>query len=688
MRLTGYEIKKLMTQIPLWIAFIGLFVGNLFLLFMIQKKEAAYVYVYQQKDQYIAFCEGNEQADELGFYEADLEEQKRYLDSYREFISQMQDRSKAMENVISEGNHYLTDNIRKTCHDFSAVAKASVTVDNCFGIKALAEYQYGIFFAISFQGVLTWYLLFYERNRKLFILIKGCKNGHHVTAYSKLFLLLSGGVLYTLLQETSVVLFLKWMYGYGNMNRHVQSVSLFRNCPYVLSVGQAIGLLIFLRVGLSLLTGSVLFMAGMLVKSETGAFIVMMLPMICEYAAYHFIAVTGTLRVCKIINPFFYWDMRQALGSYVNFNFGGHAIGKNEVAVSVFLIIYVVCCASGINLFHRTCQISDSDRLETLIIRLRKKWSVLGHRRNLVYYEFYKLLIQQKKGMVIIIALWLMMQNVFAVYAPQYYATAKDAAYHMYLKNLSGQLTEETLEQVENEKRRLEQLQESSRESAEMSGTDEIDRLLMQLEWQRLHEGFQELTDQIRGLSEKEGKLSEKYLLDEKAYLDIWGNVTHEVLTWYVGAVLLLFLLGGIYGAGEESNLIPLIRSTRRGREVLERSKDLAAIICVVFVYLVMAAPLFLKLQNIDGFATAGQKMCNLVNWNCESSITLGWYETFVFVLKFGSFLAVGILGRTLYKKLKQRIPALLMGSGILIIVVLLLLYFKRSSHMILLNMI
>ena len=68
MRLTGYEIKKLMTQIPLWIAFIGLFVGNLFLLFMIQKKEAAYVYVYQQKDQYIAFCEGNEQADELGFY--------------------------------------------------------------------------------------------------------------------------------------------------------------------------------------------------------------------------------------------------------------------------------------------------------------------------------------------------------------------------------------------------------------------------------------------------------------------------------------------------------------------------------------------------------------------------------------------------------------------------------------------
>ena len=255
MRLTGYEIKKLMTQIPLWIAFIGLFVGNLFLLFMIQKKEAAYVYVYQQKDQYIAFCEGNEQADELGFYEADLEEQKRYLDSYREFISQMQDRSKAMENVISEGNHYLTDNIRKTCHDFSAVAKASVTVDNCFGIKALAEYQYGIFFAISFQGVLTWYLLFYERNRKLFILIKGCKNGHHVTAYSKLFLLLSGGVLYTLLQETSVVLFLKWMYGYGNMNRHVQSVSLFRNCPYVLSVGQAIGLLIFLRVGLSLLTG-------------------------------------------------------------------------------------------------------------------------------------------------------------------------------------------------------------------------------------------------------------------------------------------------------------------------------------------------------------------------------------------------------------------------------------------------
>ena len=107
-----------------------------------------------------------------------------------------------------------------------------------------------------------------------------------------------------MLQETSVVLFLKWMYGYGNMNRHVQSVSLFRNCPYVLSVGQAIGLLYFSSCGTVPADRVCSFMAGMLVKSETGAFIVMMLPMICEYAAYHFIAVTGTLRVCKIINPF------------------------------------------------------------------------------------------------------------------------------------------------------------------------------------------------------------------------------------------------------------------------------------------------------------------------------------------------------------------------------------------------
>ena len=71
MRLTGYEIKKLMTQIPLWIAFIGLFVGNLFLLFMIQKKRERPMSMYiSKKINILRFCEGNEQADELGFYEA------------------------------------------------------------------------------------------------------------------------------------------------------------------------------------------------------------------------------------------------------------------------------------------------------------------------------------------------------------------------------------------------------------------------------------------------------------------------------------------------------------------------------------------------------------------------------------------------------------------------------------------
>ena len=118
MRLTGYEIKKLMTQIPLWIAFIGLFVGNLFLLFMIQKKEAAYVYVYQQKDQYIAFCEGNEQADELGFYEADLEEQKIRTDRAK----------RARDQEIGD-----TDNQDENIRDFlKAMRPTQEDLDNLF----------------------------------------------------------------------------------------------------------------------------------------------------------------------------------------------------------------------------------------------------------------------------------------------------------------------------------------------------------------------------------------------------------------------------------------------------------------------------------------------------------------------------------------------------------------------------
>lgn len=49
MRLTGYEIKKLMTQIPLWIAFIGLFVGNLFLLFYDSEKRKRPMSMYISK---------------------------------------------------------------------------------------------------------------------------------------------------------------------------------------------------------------------------------------------------------------------------------------------------------------------------------------------------------------------------------------------------------------------------------------------------------------------------------------------------------------------------------------------------------------------------------------------------------------------------------------------------------------
>ena len=290
MRLTGYEIKKLMTQIPAMIAFID-FLWESIPAFMISEKKYLCLCI-SAKDQYIAFCEGNEQADELGFYEADLEEQKRYLDSYREFISQMQDRSKAMENVISEGNHYLTDVSARLVTIFGSL-KASVTVDNCFGIKALAEYQYGIFFAISFQGVLTWYLLFFMRNRKLFYsLLKDVKMDIIKRRIPSCFLLLSGE--YCIPCYRKPVLFVPemdvwiWQYEQTRTGRF-----LFSQLPVCIKRrARPFEDCLFFFVGLSLLTGSVLFYGGHAGEIGNGSFHCHDASYDMKYAAYHFIVVT------------------------------------------------------------------------------------------------------------------------------------------------------------------------------------------------------------------------------------------------------------------------------------------------------------------------------------------------------------------------------------------------------------
>ena len=96
----------------------------------------------------------------------------------------------------------------------------------------------------------------------------------------------------------------------------------------------------------------------------------------------------------------------------------------------------------------------------------------------------------------------------------------------------------------------------------DISGTDAMNRQLLQLEIDLKKKGFLQVQSRLEALAQKPGRPKEKYFLDESAYLKLWTNTDKEVLLWLGGSIFLLFLICGICAASEGSQMRILLRFT------------------------------------------------------------------------------------------------------------------------------
>lgn len=662
MRLAAYELVKLWQKRLFLVLSLLLLAANLLTLYLYEKHTPAFFYVHQQREDYQRFLQGDEAADSTGFYRQDLDGQESYLQTYTVFVEEMADRVRQMEQVsiYADRDSYVHRNLVKTQADFASFFGAAPVADNCFGIRALANYDGGLLFTLVFLTMLAYYVCFFERDQNLLLLLKGCRNGHTPLAAAKLAVMLLAAGLYTLLQEAGTILLLGWMYGYGDLGRMLQSVSIFRNCALHLTVGEALAAITAVRIAAALVLVCGLFFLGMLLKNEATAALVFGGLLGTEYLLNRFLSVNGSTSGLKCVNLFYLWNMRSVLGEYHNLNIAGFPVSKSLCALLSAGVIILLLSASGIIAFRKTCQIKTDSFLERLMQWLRSKTEFLNRQVSLLYYELYKLLIQQKKGIVLTLLLIWGGYEANGVFAPVYYATAREASYHHYIAQVRGPVTGETFAFFESENDRLEELR---RQAQEVSG-DELQILLLQNELDRLEEGFELARIQFAALQEKPGVLAEKYMLDEEAYGKLWGNYTRDIGLWLAGAVLTLFFVSGIYAIDEKRKMNLLLRTTCRGREKLNRSRDLCTVLCTGAVFLIVEFPLFLRYWRIDHFSTAGQRLCDFTSLMSSSTLPLWALLSILFLLKGLGFLAVGCMGLGLSKLTRNETLSFLAGIG------------------------
>ncbi len=367
-----YEFIKLGKKGTFLVLSLFLLAGNVLAIYLSERMTAAFDLVFEQRESYEAFLDGDASADINDFYSQDISAQESYLASYPEFITGMEDRIGQMSVFADEGS-YTYRNMLKTNRDFEKFSDVTLKADNCFGIRAFARSQTGILFVLVFLAVLTYYVIFYERDKNLLLLVKGTRRGRVPTAASKAAVVILTAGIYTVVQESLAVLLIGFLYGYGDTGRLIQSVSEFRNCTYMMTVGEALAVIILIRAVTAMLSACIFFCVAMSVKNEMAAAFFSAGIFGAFFLARQMLSVSGRLDWLVCVNPFYCWDMKSMLGEYHNLNLAGQPVGKDICMILVAVVIVLILPAAGVLVYSKTCQIRSDSRLEWAVQKLRQR---------------------------------------------------------------------------------------------------------------------------------------------------------------------------------------------------------------------------------------------------------------------------------------------------------------------------
>lgn len=662
-----FELKKIWDKKLLLglMALLLLASGVFFHLYV--RSQPAYLFVYQGREEYERFLQGDSSADMYGVYAKELERQEKNKETYGVFLSEMEERAQRTMLLLanSDQKSYVYTNAQKTCEDYKGLTSVSIVNDNCYGIVEFAKFDFGIYFVIGCVGTLAYFVFFEERKSGMLLLIKGTKHGHAPLIRIKLLVMAAGSVLFTLLQEVVHICMTGYYYGFGDLSRSIQSVPEFRNCPLAISVGEGILLLIMVRVWIAIVISILVSMVSVLVRNEFVAILALVVFFGVELVLGQSLLLTASLNFLKCINPFFEWNMINVLGTYLNLNIFGNAVGKEGAAIAVSVIAVLVGVVVSERIFHQKYQIRTQSRLDKLALWWRRKTAFLWQNVHLLWFELYKTLLQQKRVFLVLFVLVLCIMQANTFDDTRYYDNAYEASYHSYMKKISGRVSKESIAFIEAEQAYVNDLQSRLDALEDPEGKDYGLALQLSSELELKRSGVEAMVMQYQALSELQGSVYDKYFIDEEEYFRLFYDIRSQGLWWFICMAATIFWLSGVFPADRNQSVYMLVQTTLNGKKRLDGYKNgTVAVGAVIF----LAAIELLKLAEmyqIDEFRCLAKPLSEFVKVHMASNMTIGTLLVVVTLLRAVAVCIMTVFAVWLSKKTSNEIITNIVGIGL-----------------------
>ena len=599
--------------------------------------------------------------------------------SYSDYLASIDDKADeiAIMQRFADDGGYALKNAAKTSAVYDKLKGTAPKVQDPMPLLAVTDNAVTDYLAIIIIFILSLNLVFYEKNEDQLGLLRTTKEGR-----SRLMAAKAGAMFLSVL--TAVIglyavnaVIGRCLYGAIDFGSPLQSIYLYRQSPFGITIGQYLGLWFLAKVLTCFLVGIFFMLMGALFNSIIFVFVTSAAAILLETVLYAKIPATHFLSIFKYVNISYGIRTGDMFADYVNLNLFETPVNTCLLYWIVWLLVTAVVAWSVIRYLevpHETKASSAGKR-----IFLKKPES----HTSVFLHECYKMLVPGRCLIVLILAVlftirWNPAEKV-------QFDSMDEVYYKDYMDRFEGPLDAETRALLQAEQDRFDSLFENIQADLSQGKSQYYIDTKYRDEMKR-QSAFDKVSEHVSYVE----TVPEGQLFFDKGYSILTdGNnyKNRDIMQAFMFVILLIAVAFGIYGVDYRNSETRILRTTCYGRGKLTGIKCILGVcgtlIAFLLSYIVFAVNI-LKAYGTGGLGAPAASMEHLSK--IPQSISVGGYLLLVMLMRFADGLLVVVIISLGFRYFKNSIPVVIACVVVFLIPLVLVAFGIPNTQYLLLN--
>ena len=544
--------------------------------------------VSQYKDRYLqgGFLEFSDTIEDELLLSKLLLQEVYTVQGYPDFLNEIQEKAQQLGNIsiFQQSSETQREN-ELACTAYAGLQGTQITYAPQKGILQALNFKMSDVFLVFGVLLFAFWAVRSEIESGMMRYVHSFSRGRGQTALAKLAAIwgATGGM--TLLLYGANLLWCALSYGFGPLDRSIQSLPSFLRCPYPLTIAQYIGVFLLAKWAAACVMGTCILAICTAMRKAwaAGAFSLLFVG-VCALL-YWQIPGAGRWNVLKYATPVSLLQTNELVGGWQCLHWFGTPVPRHIVALCAALA-YIGAAAVYFLCFQcRSFIVSERKG-----IRLRRKQVECWKHRSVLRMELFKLYVLQGAGLLLFLLLLVQLQSVAG---QKNYLHPEEMYYKQDMTRLSGSWNADRYEEWEQI---LAELQPLSHPET----LTEAQKAALETRYRVLKERiYPQLLDKIE--QQKNGEKTQfVYGTGYEQLFDLDDIASRLQMTLWA-SVLSVLCFAGVFASERGKKLDLLLASTVNGKEQLVHTKLRISAAAAIFIAVLLYLPGFTQAVRFYG---------------------------------------------------------------------------------------